>query len=288
MIAIPINYFNDRRRIPMAQVINTNKKYWEEGGGFFGRPYMEGDNSFEGYLSTPMDLSQRTSRELDGIVFLLDLKPGQSILDCPCGYGRHSIGLARRGFNVVGSDINGEMLAPALSNSAGINNVRFVKENMQYVTYSEEFDAVLNLFFSFGFFETDEENQSVLRNFYNVLRPGGKFMMHTDINVPRITGGTYKLHEKRNLKSGKQLEIVESYDPATKRLLGNWILHSPDGSKQILPQYNHRIYTFDDFAEDCRAIGFSEVEGYGDWDGSPLTDESEDMIIIAHKPAQTD
>jgi SAM-dependent methyltransferase len=268
----------------MAQMIDNKKKFWEEGAGFFGRPYMEGDNSFEGYLTTPMSLEQRTNRELNGITTLLDLKVGQWILDCPCGYGRHSIGLARRGFNVVGSDINGEMLAPALTNSAGLSNIRFVKENMRDVNYKEEFNAVLNLFFSFGFFESEEDNLATLENFYNALKPGGKFMMHTDINVPRITSGSYKLHEKRNLISGKQLEIVESYNPSDKRLSGQWILHSQDGARQELAPYNHRIYTFDDFAEDCRAIGFGKIEGFGDWEGSPLTDESEDMIVIAHKP----
>lgn len=268
----------------MVQMINSKKKFWEEGAGFFGKPYMEGDDSFEGYLSTPMSLEERTGRELSGIIELLGLAPGQWILDCPCGYGRHSIGLARRGFNVVGSDINGEMLAPAIAGAAGVPNIRFVKENMQHVAYEAEFDAILNLFFSIGFFETEEENQTVLRNFYRALKPGGKFMMHTDINVPRIISGTYKLHERRHLKSGKELEIIESYEPEGKRLQGQWILHGADGSRQELPVYNHRIYTFEDFADACRAVGFTRFEGYGDWEGTPLNSESEDMIVIAHKP----
>lgn len=165
------------------------KRFWEEGAGFFGRAYIEGDDSLEGYLTTPLELEERTSREIGGIIKLLDLNPPQKILDCPCGYGRHSVQLARMGFEVVGSDINGEMLEPAIHAARGIENIRFVKENMQHLTYDGEFDAVLNLFFSFGFFETDEENNDVLRRFYNALKPGGKFMMHTDINLPRIYSG---------------------------------------------------------------------------------------------------
>jgi ubiquinone/menaquinone biosynthesis C-methylase UbiE len=267
----------------MSQTMEVKKRFWEEGGGFFGRPYMEGDDSVEGYLTTPMTLQERTSREIDGIIRLMDLKPGQRILDCPSGYGRHSIGLAKRGFEVLGSDINGEMLAPALKSSEGVNSVRFVKENMYDLRYQNEFDAVLNLFFSFGFFETDEENQQALRNFYNALKPGGRFMMHTDINISRIISGTYKLHEVRHLKSGRQLEIVESYEPENRRLKGQWILLNPDGSRDELTPYNHRIYAFDDFADACTEAGFNEVEGYGDWEGSPLSDESEDMIVVARK-----
>ena len=259
------------------------KKFWEEGGGFFGRGYMEGDNSFEGYLSTPLSLNERTTREVEGIIKILKLYPGMRILDCPSGYGRHAIRLAELGFDVLGSDINGEMLQPAIRKSDGIRNVRFVQENMLNMSYREEFDAALNLFFSLGFFEDEEENNQVLLNFYNALKPGGKFLMHTDINIPRIQSGKYKLHERRHLRNGKELEIIESYEPDRKRLHGQWILINEDGTKEALTPYSHRIYTFTEFAHLCQATGFYKVEGYGAWDGSPLDDDSEDMIVVAEK-----
>jgi len=260
------------------------KKFWEDGAGFFGKPYMEGDNSVEGYLSTPLRLEERTTRELAGVVELLGLEPGGRVLDCPCGYGRHSIGLARRGFRVVGSDINSEMLEQAVKNSQGVSGISFAKENMRFIDYSNEFDAVINLFFSFGFFESEEDNDQTLRNFFNALKPGGKFMMHTDINVPRITSGDYKLYERRKLVNGKHLEIVESFYPEDKRLKGQWILIETDGARRELPQYSHRIYTAEEFAESCRAAGFTNARAYGDWDGTPLTNASEDMIVVAQKP----
>lgn len=260
------------------------KRFWEDGAGFFGRNYMEGDNSIEGYLKRQMRLEERTTYEVAGVIKLLDLKPGQRILDCPTGYGRHSIALAKLGYQVVGSDINSEMLAASLASAQGLPNISFAQENMQHLSYREEFDAVINLFFSFGFFETDEENNAVLRNFYDALKPGGKFMMHTDINVPRIIAGDYKLHERRHLVSGRELEIVESFDPPRKRLTGQWILIGEDGARQPLPVYSHRIYTYEEFADICRAVGFAHVEGYGDWDGAPLRADSEDMIVVAEKP----
>jgi ubiquinone/menaquinone biosynthesis C-methylase UbiE len=267
----------------MIEKAHVKKKFWEEGGGFFGRPYMEGDDSIEGYLSTPLRLEERTQRELDGVIKLMELEPPQRILDCPCGYGRHSIGLAKRGFEVVGSDINGEMLEPAYKSANGVSGISFVKENMLHMNYKAEFDAAINLFFSIGFFETEEDNNQVLKNFFDALKPGGRFMMHTDINIPRIINGDYKLHEKRNLTSGKQLEIIESYEPENKRLKGQWILLHTDGKREELTPYNHRIYTMEDFSELCLATGFESVKGYGGWDGTPLAEDSEDMIIVAQK-----
>ena len=268
----------------MEEVTRLPKAWFEDGGGFFGRYYIEGDNSVEGYLRNPMTLEQRTQREIDGVVKILDLRPGDRVLDCPCGYGRHSTELATRGFEVVGCDINREMLEPAVNATRGLSNVKFVKQNMVHLDFTEEFDAVVNLFFSFGFFDSDEDNNQVLQNFYRALKPGGKFMMHTDINVPRIVNGTYKLRETRQLKSGRQLEISETCDMQNKRLEGRWCLVSADGSRQELTPYTAAIYTLEDFAAMCDAVGFRNIRGYGDWTGTPLTSNSEDMIIVAEKP----
>jgi ubiquinone/menaquinone biosynthesis C-methylase UbiE len=268
----------------MEEVTRLQKAWFEDGGGFFGRYYIEGDNSVEGYLQTPMTLEERTKHEINGVIKLLDLRPGDRVLDCPCGYGRHSAALAARDFEVVGCDINPEMLEPALKTTRDLSNVKFVRENMVHLNFNEEFDAVVNLFFSFGFFESDEENDKVLQNFYRALKPGGRFLMHTDINVPRIVSGTYKLHETRQLRSGRQLEIIETCDMENKRLLGTWSLLSPDGSKQELRPYTAAIYTLEDFTSMCEKAGFQNIRGYGDWEGTPLMEDSEDMIIVAEKP----
>jgi ubiquinone/menaquinone biosynthesis C-methylase UbiE len=268
----------------MTEMMNLKKHWFEEGGGFFGQHYIEGDNSMEGYLLTPMSLEERTVIEIEGVIRLLKLQTGERILDCPCGYGRHSIQLASRGFDVVGCDINAEMLEPALSSPQMMSNIRFVKKNMLHLTFDKEFDAVINLFFSFGFFETEEENNRVLRNFYRALKPGGKFIMHTDINVPRIASGKYKLQERRQLRSGGQLEISETCDLQNKRLIGTWTLFDQDGSKKELTPYTAIIYTMEDFTSMCEGAGFRNIRGYGDWNGAPLTSESEDMIVVAEKP----
>jgi SAM-dependent methyltransferase len=261
------------------------KQFWDDGGGFFGRWYIEGDDSVEGYLTTPMSLEERTAREIDGILRLVHPRSGAHILDCPCGYGRHCVPLAQFGFNVVGSDINGEMLNAAAQRAKNTSGVRFAQENMLNLTYQDTFDVVLNLFYSFGFFETDEENNRVLRNFYQALKPGGTFMMHTDVNIPRILKGEYKLHEKRKLRSGKQLEIVESYAHDERRMRGQWILIDTESTRHELTPYSHRVYTFEEFAQLCAETGFEDITGYGGWDGSPLSARSEDMIVIARKPA---
>lgn len=261
----------------------SQKHWWEEQGGFFGSRYMEGDDSYEGYLSTPLTLEQRTETEVAGIVGLLGLDRDARVLDCPCGYGRHSLRLAQRGLRVVGVDINGEELAVARRKGARFPQVAFVQNDMRHLAFEAEFDAVVNMFYSFGFFDSDEENMQVLRGFHRALAPGGRFLMHTDVNIPRIASGKYRLQEERSLRSGKKLRIVESYDAIHKRVNGIWRLLDACGSEEALTPYSVRVYTFGEFAEWCHAAGFRKVTGYGSWDRAPLTDDSEDMIVIAEK-----
>lgn len=255
--------------------------WWDENGGFFGRHYMEGDDSREGYLSTPLTLDERTEREVRGIVELLDLRKGQRVLDCPCGYGRHTLRLAARGYRAVGVDINGEELAIARKHGRHLSNLELIKSDMRHLPFEREFDAVVNMFYSFGFFRTDEENIDALRRFRQALRPGGKLLMHTDVNIPRILDGTYKLSEQRSLRSGKRLEIHECYDPIHKRIRGTWTIVGPDDHAHALTPYSMRVYTFEEFAQWCRSVGFTRVTGYGDWERAPLAPDSEDMIVVA-------
>lgn len=261
----------------------SRKQWWESDGGFFGRAYMEGDDSYEGYLSTNMSLDERTQAEVDGVIDLLQLQPGLHILDCPCGYGRHSLRLAQRQMRVTGVDINEEELQTARQAVGTLSNIRFINQDMRFLNFSDEFDGIINMFYSFGFFSTDEENIQTLRNFYNALKPGGKFLMHTDVNIPRILSGKYKFMEQRRLRSGKVLEVVDSFDPDQKRINGKWTLVHEDGSNQELTPYSVRVFSWAEFAEWCSGVGFKKITGYGDWQGSPLTEDSEDMIVIAEK-----
>ncbi|MFC1633140.1 SAM-dependent methyltransferase [Patescibacteria group bacterium] len=257
--------------------------WWNEEYGFFGDFYIEGDDSKEGYMLEKLSLIERTEREVSGIVKLLDLKGGETILDIPCGYGRHSIELAKKGFQVVGSDINSRHLRRAIEAAEKAHiSVDFRRENMLEIEYENEFDRVINLFYSFGFFETDDDNLEVLQRFYKSLKVGGEFLMHTDVNIPRILSNKYKKDEVRHLSSGGQLQIVDRYDPLTKRVNGTWIITRSDGRKTT-KQYSVRVYEKNEFIDLCLQVGFKKCDTFGDWQGNPYNEESEDIIFVTKK-----
>jgi SAM-dependent methyltransferase len=264
----------------MSTAPRTIDQHWYEPGKFFdGHFYATGDDTIEGHLEEHLTLEQRTAIEVEGIMRLLRLKAGDQLLDMPCGYGRHSIALAKRGFSVMGGDINPEHLAMAKERAVIEHaNVRFDLTDMLTMRYRAEFNAAINMFLSFGFLPTDEENEQVARNFYNALMPGGTFLMHTDANVPRILAGQYKLDEVRHIRdTGKLLRIHEQYDEKVKRLNGVWDI---DG---ITKEYSVRLYDRDEFTALCRRVGFRHCEAYSDWSGRPYEPLAEEMIVVAEK-----
>jgi ubiquinone/menaquinone biosynthesis C-methylase UbiE len=267
-------------------MISSKSAWWESDGGFFGDVYKEMDDSYEGHLNTPSTLADRTEAEMDGIIKLCQLKLGDSLMDCPSGYGRHSIGLAGRGVNVTGVDINDRFLeiSKAALKQSNISNCKFVKGDMRSIDYKNKFEAVINMFYSFGFFDTDEENAGVAKQFYTALKNQGSFLMHTHVTIPRLVSGKLKNHQVRILRSGHKLELHRTYNENTKREDGKWILLDKDDKKvKELTPYSVRLYTPEEWEDMCRSAGFKKVVCYGDWQGSLYTDESAQLIAVATK-----
>lgn len=265
--------------------LKVSKRWWRGTGGFFGDVYSEGDNSFEGFLKSPMDLETRTKIEVEGVKRLCKLNDGDKILDCPSGYGRHSIALNRMGFDVTGLDINDKYIKIANSVAKGLNlaNMRFQKKDMSHINFKNDFHAVINMFYSFGFFDSEEDNFKSLKNFYKALKPGGKFLMHTHITLPKILNGDYRKHEIRTLKTGNKLELFRDYNPETKREYGQWSVLYLDGTKKASPPYSMRVYSKEEFIKICKKVGFKKVDVFGNWNEAKYTDKSPLMIVVATK-----
>ena len=88
------------------------------------------------------------------------LDPEAEILDMACGAGRHSIILARKKFNVTGVDLSENLLSVAKQTAENENlKINFIQSDIRSFKTQKKFDLVLNLFTSFGYFETDEESR---------------------------------------------------------------------------------------------------------------------------------
>jgi SAM-dependent methyltransferase len=126
----------------------------------------------------------RADADAEVVARLLGLEQGARVLDVPCGTGRIAGRLAARGCEVVGADITDRFLALA---RAWYPGVRFEHRDIRELDYEDEFDAVVNWFTSWGYFDP-ATNDAVLRAFARALRPGGRLLieLHNPERLRRI------------------------------------------------------------------------------------------------------
>lgn len=140
---------------------------------------------FEEWFDSPLYeklYANRDEAEAARLVELLEetlpLEECSKILDLGCGRGRHSINLCKKGYDVTGIDLSEEAIATAREKAEkeGLEHIRFQVRDMRD-PLPQTFDAIVNLFTTFGYFESDQENASVLESVKKMLKPNGIFVL---------------------------------------------------------------------------------------------------------------
>ena len=119
---------------------------------------------------------------MDNLTHYLNLPEKAKVLDLACGKGRHAIYLNQLGFDVVGADLSENSIAEASKNSN--DTLHFVVHDKRE-PYDEKFDAIFNLFTSFGYFDDDKTNISVLKKFKEGLMEEGVLVIDF-LNINKI------------------------------------------------------------------------------------------------------
>lgn len=211
--------------------------------------------------------------EINQVAEWLELSKNDLILDLCCGAGRHAIALARKQFHVVGFDLSTTLLARA-QEQAGDLPIPFIVGDMRELPFIRNcFDVVINLFTSFGYFSTDEENQKVLSEMVRVLKPGGQFVI--DYMNPRWIRERvipFSEREEHGMRIREERRIEENVVCKTITI----------DDKQGKRSYHERVrmYTKNELSEMMKKVGLSINRIVGDFGGEPFQDHSKRMIFI--------
>jgi SAM-dependent methyltransferase len=229
----------------------------------------------------PILTSDRTQREVDGIVDLQGLPQGSSILDLCCGHGRHTVPLAQRGYRMTGQDLSEVFLREAekAAHTQGVQ-VHWVHSDMRDIPYENEFDAVINIFTAFGYLEDEGEDQKVLQQVCKALRPGGLFLIET-----LHREGLIRHYAPQMISYYPQglIELEErSFDLLTSRNEVKITMIYPDGQRK---EYSHslRVYTLTELVRMLAVAGLQVKAYYGAWDRSALTTDNFRLILLSQK-----
>jgi len=242
---------------------------------YFGEDYFR---IYESVLAP-----ERAAIEAGQIIERLGLPPGGAILDLCCGHGRLSIPLAQAGYRVTGLDLSEVFLERAQRDAAEAQvEIRWIRSDMREIPCEPEFDAVINMFTAFAYFETKAEDQKVLDGVHRVLKPGGLFLMENVLResimrdfmpygVTRLAGDIIAVHERE-------------FDLRTSRLNDRVTLFHPGGARTEYTT-SMRFYTLTELEEMLGAAGLKLEGCWGGLDGSALHLDSRRLVILAGKPA---
>jgi SAM-dependent methyltransferase len=223
--------------------------------------------------------ADRTEHECDFVVSALKLKKRAAVLDVCCGIGRHSIELARRGFRVTGLDYNADYLETAACNAADAGvKLDLTCGDMRRIPFENRFDAAVNLFASFGYFDRDADNFRVFSSAARSLKPGGKFLLET-LNREWLVRN---FQEMRSSEEGSGVVTELSYfDPREDVCITHWTWKR--GRRKTEHESRVKLYCYTTVAREMEKRGLRIVDNFGDYDGSPYDMESGRMIILAEK-----
>ncbi|MCK5906977.1 MAG: methyltransferase domain-containing protein [Flavobacteriales bacterium] len=200
----------------------------------------------------------------------LKLKKGSSILDLACGKGRHSFLLNNRGYNVKGVDLSAQSIESA-KQFENINlkfEVHDMRENL-----NEEFDAVFNLFTSFGYFDDDNDDISVLETIKNAMKPNSIAVIDF-MNAERVI---------ENLVDS-ETQIRGKIDFKIKRYVEKNIIHKniSFNVKKINYDFTEKVkaINLEDFKKYFAIVGLNLKDTFGNYNLDEFDVKSSDRLIM--------
>jgi SAM-dependent methyltransferase len=224
---------------------------------------------------------EQTAQQVEFIVEKLALEPDASVLDLACGHGRITLELAKRGYRLTGLDLSPRSLELAREAAAGLGlEIEWVHADMREIPPDRSFDAVINVFTSFGYFEEEKENQRVLDGVERALEPGGRFLIDVVNLLSLVRRYRPRWWEDEH---GAVLLQDHKFDFLQGRNQARWTFVRPDGARSEL-LHSVRTYAPHELVSMLVRAGL-ELEGsWGGFDGSELSFDGTRLILLAQKP----
>jgi SAM-dependent methyltransferase len=210
---------------------------------------------------------------IDALVNYLKPNKEAHFLDLACGKGRHSIYLNKKGFQVTGLDLSHNSIKEAKKNQS--DTLKFMEHDMRHPLGHLKFDFILNLFTSFGYFETLEDDVKVIKNVKKSLFPDGIFVLDY-----------FNIKKNELVIEGNYTKIVDDIKfDIDKKIVDDKIIKKINVSHQgqihsFVEQV--RIYNLPQFKQILSNEGLTLMHAFGNYKLEPFNEtNSERLILIA-------
>lgn len=219
---------------------------------------------------------------IDNLIKYLAPVSNAKFLDLACGKGRHSFYVNKKGYDVVGVDLSPENILQAQklvqpNNIKPTNSLEFFVRDMRAINFSNEFDYVLNLFTSFGYFEDDAEDSKTIKAITDALKPNGILVLDF-MNVKKVLSNLIQSEVKTN---------DEVTFTITKKIENNFIIKQIefiDKGKKYSYTERVKILTQSHFSNYFAANNLKILDIKGNYELESFDENSSNrLIIIAQK-----
>ncbi len=229
----------------------------------------------EEYLNVYRHRNDADAERLVNLILAnIDLNQNANVIDLACGTGRHSILFAENGFNVTAVDLSENLLNVARKTAENLElKINFVNADLRNFCITSKFDLALNLFTSFGYFETDDENFSLFFDASDLLKNNGYFVIdYFNTNFIRKNLVAYS----EDFIAGKK--IIQE-----RRIMGNRVIKditiAKNGTRKSYME-SVRMYSDSELLTGLEKSGLKIFKIFGDFDGSKFDLNSSPRIII--------
>lgn len=244
---------------------------------------MQEKDWFEDWFNSPYyHLLYANRSEAEAELFIkklveqLQLKKAAKVLDVACGKGRHSKTFAKLGMEVTGIDLSENSIAEAKQHAC--ENLHFDVWDMRRTYKKNEFDVVVNLFSSFGYFKEDKDDYACIHSFLESLKIGGILVMDY-INTEWAV---------KNMKSREIIQRGEIQFHISKKLKGGFIkkrIEFIDKGEHYEFEEQLKVINAQKFKIMLELSGFKLKFVFGDYALTPfIAATSPRLILIAYKP----
>ena len=263
----------------------SDKRHWTED------VFRDKASTFMPILTTRKMKAENQINAIRNILNKYDVPENSKLLDLACGIGRHSVELASRGYLVVGVDISKEYLETAQQMAADRNvsdHCQFIRGDMRKIKSVlhnyEEFDVIVNLFTSFGYYD-DETDRRILRDLRSLVRKGGLFIIDI-MNRDYFIRNIQKTHISNPTDEHFHIEETR-LDLENSRLHAVWKIYKPVGDDleyQETITIDNRLFSLHELKSWIEDAGWRYLEVYGGFDLSPLRFDSKRLLVVAQNP----
>lgn len=223
--------------------------------------------------------TEGTEREVDFLIDTLNLKPGAAVLDIPCGFGRHTIELAKRGFTMTGIDISAEFLQML---RARIDTeqlpIHIIHGDILTTPLTTAFDGAYCMGNSFGYVSY-EGMRTFVKNVATALKPGAHFVINSGVvaesilpNFPK--NGHYELGDLT-------MDILNAYIVGESYMAAQ--LTYTKAGRSEMHYFKHYVYILAEISRMLAEQGLQTIAVYNSTEKEDYQLGDRQMYLVAEK-----